>query len=282
LNIDNEREFTYSRADFERVRSIIYRKAGINLSDSKKQLVYSRLARRLRALKLPDFTSYLEYLDVNESEQQEFVNALTTNLTAFFREPHHFEILAHYAKQLQPIHRPLRVWCAASSTGEEPYSIAIALAEVYESYLPPVEIIASDIDSNVLHEARAGIYNLARLESVSPERKKQFFQRGTGPNNGKARIVPALTKCIEFRQLNLLDKDWSLTPPFDIIFCRNVMIYFDRKTQLQLLERMVNLLIPGGLYIAGHSESFNQAQHLVKLVAKTTYTPVKFLSQERA
>jgi chemotaxis protein methyltransferase CheR len=245
LNIDNEREFSYSRADFERVRSIIYRKAGINLSDSKKQLVYSRLARRLRALKLPDFASYLAYLEVNDSEQQEFVNALTTNLTAFFREPHHFEILAHYAQQLKPTHRPLRVWCAASSTGEEPYSIAIALAEVYKTYQPPVEIIASDIDSSVLREARAGIYNLARLESVSLERKKQFFQRGTGRNSGKARIVSELVKCIEFRQLNLLDKDWPLEPPFDIIFCRNVMIYFDKKTQLQLLERMVNLLIPG-------------------------------------
>ena len=278
--MDNDREFTYSQADFEKVRSAIYRKAGINLSDTKKQLVYSRLARRIRALKLNDFASYLAYLEANETEQEEFVNALTTNLTAFFREPHHFEILADYAHQLKNLQRPLRIWCAAASTGEEPYSIAMTMAEVFGSYEPPVEIIASDIDSKVLREASAGIYNLSRLESVSYERKQQFFQRGTGPNRGQVRINPVLKKCIEYRQLNLLDPNWSVKAPFDVIFCRNVMIYFDKQTQLKLLERMVRLLTPTGLYIAGHSESFNQASHLVKLVAKTTYVPAKG-TQER-
>jgi len=270
------REFAYSQADFERVRKIIYRKAGINLSESKKQLVYSRLARRLRALQLSNFADYLVYLDDNDQEQQEFVNALTTNLTAFFREPHHFEILAEFAQKwsARPTSQPMRIWCAAASTGEEPYSIAITLAEVFGSYAPPVEIIASDIDSNVLREASAGVYSLARLESVSLARKKEFFQRGKGANAGRARIVPALKNIIEFRQLNLLDPHWDIKPGLDVIFCRNVMIYFDKETQVRLLERMVNLLVPNGLYIAGHSESFNQASHLVKLVAKTTYVPV--------
>jgi chemotaxis protein methyltransferase CheR len=275
LNPADEREFNYSDADFEKVRSVIYNKAGINLSDSKKQLVYSRLARRLRVLKLPDFGTYLNYLKETEQEQEEFINALTTNLTAFFREPHHFTILADYANKIKTKRRPLRVWCAASSTGEEPYSIAMTLAEVYGSYEPPVEIIASDIDSNVLREASVGIYNLQRLESVSISQKKQFFQRGIGDNSGKARIVPALRNLIEFQKINLLDANWALQAPFDVIFCRNVMIYFDKPTQLTLLERMVKLLTPEGLYIAGHSESFSQAGHLVKLIGKTTYTPAK-------
>jgi chemotaxis protein methyltransferase CheR len=272
LSQDNAREFNYSEADFEKVRKVIYHKAGINLSDSKKQLVYSRLARRLRALKLENFSAYLTYLNENEQEQEEFINALTTNLTAFFREPHHFNILADYAKKMQHKSRPLRVWCSASSTGEEPYSIAISLAEAFGSYEPPVEIIASDIDSNVLREASSGIYTLQRLESLSLERKKQFFQRGKGANAGKARVVRELRDLIDFRQINLLDATWPLQGTFDIIFCRNVMIYFDKATQLKLLERMTKLLKPEGLYIAGHSESFSQAPHLVKLVGKTTYT----------
>ncbi len=271
VSTGSDREFNYSTADFESVRKILYKKAGINLSDSKKQLVYSRLARRLRALKLQNFTEYLAYLDEHEYEQEEFINALTTNLTAFFREPHHFDILATFAEKMKQQRRPMRVWCAAASTGEEPYSIAMALSEAYGSYEPPVEIIASDIDSNVLKEGSAGVYSLQRLETVSLERKKQFFQRGKGANSGKARVIPALRNLIDFRQVNLLDATWDLKPGFDIIFCRNVMIYFDKETQMKLLARMMKLLNNDGLYIAGHSESFTSANHLVKLIGKTTY-----------
>ena len=271
VSTGSDREFNYSTADFESVRKILYKKAGINLSDSKKQLVYSRLARRLRALKLQNFTEYLAYLDEHEYEQEEFINALTTNLTAFFREPHHFDILATFAEKMKQQRRPMRVWCAAASTGEEPYSIAMALSEAYGSYEPPVEIIASDIDSNVLKEGSAGVYSLQRLETVSLERKKQFFQRGKGANSGKARVIPALRNLIDFRQVNLLDATWDLKPGFDIIFCRNVMIYFDKETQMKLLARMMKLLNNDGLYIAGHSESFTAANHLVKLIGKTTY-----------
>jgi len=266
----HDREFTYTQADFERVRKIIYKKAGINLSDSKKQLVYSRLARRLRALGLPDFTSYLTVLETTDVEQQEFVNALTTNLTAFFREDHHFDMLFDFAKRFNH-KRPLRVWCAAASTGEEPYSIAISLAEAFGRYDPPVEIIASDIDSNVLNEGRAGIYNINRIENLSVERRRQFFLKGKGENTGKVKVIPELGRLIEFKQINLLDERWPLTGTFDVIFCRNVMIYFDKKTQLTLLEKMTRLLNKDGLYIAGHSESFSQASHLVKLIGKTTY-----------
>ena len=267
----NDREFSYTQADFERVRKIIYKKAGINLSDSKKQLVYSRLARRLRALKLPDFSAYLSYLENTDEEQQEFVNALTTNLTAFFREEHHFDFLAEFVKNFKH-KRNLRVWCAAASTGEEPYSIAITLAEAFGRYDPPVEIIASDIDSNVLNEGRAGVYNINRIESLSLERKRQFFLKGKGDKNaGKVKVIPDLGRLIEFKQINLLDAKWPLTGLFDVIFCRNVMIYFDKSTQVSLLEKMVKLMQKDGLYIAGHSESFSQANHLVKLVGKTVY-----------
>lgn len=266
-----KREFRYSDADFERVKAIIYRKAGIHLADSKKQLVYSRLARRLRVLGLADFSGYLGHLETSVEEQEEFVNALTTNLTSFFREQHHFSALANFAKQKTNLSRNLRIWCAASSTGEEPYSIAITLAEVFGCYDPPVEIIASDIDSNVLREASAGVYSLNRIETLSNERKKRFFLKGKGSNAGKARIVDPLRKLIEFKNINLLERSWPITAPFDVIFCRNVMIYFDKPTQLKLLERMTHLLAPDGLYIAGHSESFSQATHLVKLIGKTTY-----------
>ncbi len=269
--VESTREFNYRDADFERIKAIIYRKAGIHLGDSKKQLVYSRLARRLRALHLPDFATYLTYLEQEPAEQEEFVNALTTNLTAFFRESHHFTILADYAKQHQSRAHRLRVWCAASSTGEEPYSIAITLAEAFGRYDPPVDIIASDIDSNVLAEASRGVYSLDRIEALPLEQKKQFFLRGKGSNAGKAKVIDQLRRLVEFKKINLLDKHWPLQGPFDVIFCRNVMIYFDKPTQMALLERMTRLLRPDGLYIAGHSESFTQATHLVRLVGKTTY-----------
>lgn len=175
MNRIPEREFDYADADFARVKAIIYRKAGINLGDSKKQLVYSRLARRLRALQLNNFDEYLAYLEHNKSEQQEFVNALTTNLTAFFREAHHFPILADYACNRPAAADKLRVWCAAASTGEEPYSIAMTLVEAYGTYNPPVEIIASDIDSSVLEFGAQGIYALERLDALTLEQKKQFF-----------------------------------------------------------------------------------------------------------
>ncbi|HCS66112.1 MAG TPA: chemotaxis protein CheR [Cellvibrio sp.] len=281
VNTIPEREFDYADADFARVKTIIYRKAGINLGDSKKQLVYSRLARRLRALQFNNFDEYLAYLEHNKNEQQEFINALTTNLTAFFREAHHFPILADYARNRKAAAGKLRVWCAAASTGEEPYSIAMTLVEAYGTYTPPVEIIASDIDSSVLAFAAQAIYSLERLDALSLEQKKQFFLRGKGKNSGSAKVIDKLRELIEFRQINLLDRDWGLGAGFDVIFCRNVMIYFDKPTQLQLLERMVRLLKPEGLYIAGHSESFSHASHLVKLVGKTTYRLVDTSAGER-
>lgn len=267
----SEREFHFQPKDFKAVRDLLYQRAGINLSESKSNLVYSRLGRRLRLLNFQRFTDYLDFLAENDEELEHFVNALTTNHTAFFREPHHFETLAEFAKNYSRHRQPLRIWCAAASSGEEPWTIAMVMAEVFDSWTPPVQIIATDIDSQVLRQAEAGIYDVGRLTGLSEARKKRFFHKGKGANAGKARVVKELRNLVTYRRLNLLDTTWAVEGPFDIIFCRNVMIYFDKETQLKVLSRMVKFLAQDGLYFAGHSESFVNAGHLVKLVAKSTY-----------
>ena len=266
------REFLFSQLDFDNVRRILYSKTGIQLADSKDSMVYSRLARRLRALKISSVTEYLKYLEVNRSEDQAFINALTTNLTSFFREKHHFPALRDY---LQKHPGKKLIWCAASSTGEEPYSIAMTVAETFGSFTTPVEIIASDIDSAVLDKARAGIYTQNNVTDLSQEQLKEFFHRGVGSNQGKIRVVPELRRMVDFRQNNLTHSKWDIKAPIDIIFCRNVMIYFDKDTQLKILAQMVELMPAEGLYFAGHSESFSNAGHLVSPLGKTLYRPVK-------
>jgi chemotaxis protein methyltransferase CheR len=268
------REFHYTAGDFERVRSLLYQRAGISLSATKDQMVYSRLARRLRSLRLRSFTEYFAYLDRHEEEWQQFINALTTNLTSFFRENHHFDMLAAHVRKHAHERRPLRIWCSASSTGEEPYSLAMTVIEALGSLTPEVEIIASDIDTGVLSTARAGVYPEQRVEQLELPRKKNFFLRGKGAQQGNVRVRPELQALIDFRQINLLDTEWDITPGLDVIFCRNVMIYFDKPTQSKILERMIKLLRPDGLFFAGHSESFVHASHLVKLIERTVYRPV--------
>ena len=268
---DNEREFNFTDHDFESVRKLIYSHAGISLNISKKDMVYSRLARRLRATGLSTFRDYLKMLESdNATEWQAFTNALTTNLTSFFREEHHFPILAEHVRKMKGRH-PINLWCSASSTGEEPYSMAMTMVEVFNSYTPPVQIIATDLDTNVLTKAEAGIYAMERLEKMPVERVKNFFLKGSGKQEGFARIRPELRNMITFRQINLLDDNWPLRPPFDAIFCRNVMIYFDKQTQHQILKKFVPLLRPDGLLFAGHSESFHHATDLFKLIGNTVY-----------
>ncbi|MDO8893200.1 MAG: CheR family methyltransferase [Sulfurimicrobium sp.] len=267
----NEREFHFTEQDFEAVRKLIYSHAGISLNPSKKDMVYSRLARRLRATGINTFRDYLKLLESNnEAEWQAFTNALTTNLTSFFRESHHFPILAEHARKHKGRH-PLNLWCSAASTGEEPYSMAMTMVEAFNTYTPPVNIIATDLDTNVLAKAEAGVYAMDRLEKVSPDKIKRFFLKGTGQQEGYARIRPELRNMITFRQINLLDNNWPLRPPFDAIFCRNVMIYFDKATQHSILEKFVPLLRPDGLLFAGHSESFHHAADLFKLNGNTVY-----------
>jgi chemotaxis protein methyltransferase CheR len=263
-----------SQADFERVRSMIHRRAGIALNPSKRTMVYSRLSRRLRVLGQADFAGYLDGLERSGSEQpewQEFVNALTTNLTSFFREAHHFPVLAEHLRQ-RAAQAPLQVWCCAASTGEEPYTLAMTALDAFEGRaVPPVSILATDIDTAVLERARQGVYPIDAVAKLDPSLLRRHFLRGSGPSQGLVRVRPELGALITFRQLNLLEPRWPMDTRFDAIFCRNVMIYFDKATQLQVLQRLAQRLKPDGLLFAGHSENFTHARDLFELQGKTVY-----------
>jgi len=264
------RDFHFTEQDFNRIRKMIYDHAGISLSDAKRDLVYSRLARRLRANGITVFSQYLNFLDGNEQEWEAFVNSLTTNLTSFFRENHHFPLLAEHIKRIQ--HRkPIEIWCSAASTGEEPYSMAMTMVDLFGSFKPPVHILATDIDTNVLKKAEAGVYTEDRIEKLPPDLVKRFFLRGTGNNEGMVRVRQELRDMITFRQLNLLDKTWPIRGPIEAIFCRNVMIYFDKQTQLNILKKFIPVLRSDGLLFAGHSESFHHASDLFKMRGRTVY-----------
>jgi len=267
-----DREFVFTAKDFERVRQLIYDHAGISLNPSKQDMVYSRLARRLRATGIRSFKDYLDTLarSSNDAEWESFVNALTTNLTSFFREPHHFPLLAEHVLKQKGKHA-ISLWCSASSTGEEPYSMAMTMVDAFGSFTPPVTIVATDLDTNVLAKAEAGVYPVERIEKLPDDLVKRFFLRGTGAQAGFVRVRPELRAMITFRQVNLLSNDWPIRGPLDAIFCRNVMIYFDKTTQLKILERFRPLLQPDGLLFAGHSESFHNAGHLFNLRGKTVY-----------
>ncbi len=271
-NETTRRDFLFTDADFERIRKLIYRMAGISLGPAKRDMAYSRLARRLRATGHTSFAHYLDTLEDNNNEESErFVNALTTNLTSFFREEHHFPILAERLKHIGT-HRPIKIWCCASSTGEEPYSLAMTVIETFGKQSGHVSIIASDLDTNVLSVAERGIYPIERVEKMSVERLKRFFWKGSGAQEGYVRVRPELQTMIEFRRINLLEDDWSVPSPLDIIFCRNVMIYFDKPTQYKILSRFAPMMRPEGLMFAGHSESFLHAADLFKSLGKTVYS----------
>jgi chemotaxis protein methyltransferase CheR len=266
----DDRAFVFDERDFARVCRMIRERAGINLGPSKRDMVYSRLSRRIRSLGLERFCDYLDYVEGNpEDEDQAFVNALTTNLTSFFREEHHFDAFADLLRAAGP--GPHTVWCCAASTGEEPYSIAIAACEAFGTLRPPVRILATDIDTNVLQTAARGVYPVERITSLTPQRQRDYFLRGTGPNAGLCRVKPELQALIEFRPLNLLGDEYGLRGGYAAVFCRNVMIYFDKPTQYEVLRRIAPLLGPNGVLYAGHSESFGHAADLVTPCGRTTY-----------
>ena len=267
-----DREFEFSDRDFEQVRRLIHEHAGISLHPGKRHMVYSRVARRLRATRLDRFESYLGRLKEDQREWQEFVNSLTTNLTSFFREKHHFPLLAeHMLEHCKG--REATIWSAACSTGEEAWSIAMTLIDAYGSYKPPVKIVATDVDTNVLMHAEEGVYSLDRVSGIPPEDLKRFFLRGKGARDGLVRVRPELMNMVTFRPLNLLAEEWPVRPPFDAIFCRNVMIYFDKPTQRRVLARMRGMLRPDALLFAGHAESFSHAADLFRPRGKTVYVP---------
>ena len=264
------REFAFTDADFERVRKLIYEHAGISFSATKQDMVYSCLARRLRETRLKSFGEYLALLEKGDKlEWEKFVNSLTTNLTSFFREPHHFPILADHLKKLQG--RPqIKIWCCASSTGEEPYSIAITVAEVFNGFNTPVSIIASDLDTSVLATASRGVYSADRVDKISAEKLNRFFVKMPGPE-GQYSVRPELRRMINFQRVNLLEPNWPIRGPIDVIFCRNVMIYFDKPTQYKILKRFAPLMSPNGILIAGYSESFLHAADNFRSQGKTVY-----------
>jgi chemotaxis protein methyltransferase CheR len=270
-----EQEFAFSAADFERVRRLIYDHAGISLQPHKQAMVYSRLSRRLRETGHRSFADYLGWLQhpndpTAREEWQQFVNGLTTNLTSFFREAHHFDCLADDLRARST--RPLRIWCAAASTGEEPYSIAMVVDETLGTQ-PHVDIMASDIDTTVLATAQRAVYD-GDSRGLSTTRLQRHFLRGKGSNQGRIRVQPALAQRVTFRPHNLIDARWDLGELFDIVFCRNVMIYFDAPTQRRVLERLHGTLKPDGLLYVGHSENFTHARELFRLRGKTVYAKV--------
>ena len=266
------REFHFTEQDFHRIRKLIYEHAGINLSDSKMDMVYSRLGRRLRATGLTSFGEYLALLEKNDKPEWEaFVNSLTSNLTSFFREPHHFPILAEHIRKIR--HRqPIQLWCNAASTGEEPYTMAMTMVDVFGTYTPPVHILATDLDTHVLKTAQAGIYTADRIEKLPKETLQRFFVEAPGGASGQAQVRRELRNMITFRQLNLLDAHWPIRGPFDAVFCRNVMIYFDKPTQYKILQKLVPVLRSDALLFAGHSESFQHAADLFHIQGRTVYT----------
>jgi chemotaxis protein methyltransferase CheR len=271
MTAEHTREFHFTTHDFQLISKLIYQFAGIALTESKQELVYSRVARRLRATGIKTFAEYLERLQRgDEAEWEEFTNSLTTNLTSFFREAHHFQILAEHLHKLGKT-RPIELWCSACSTGEEAYSMAITALEAFSGFDNPVRIVASDLDTRVLEVARTGRYRLESVAKIPVQKVDKFFVRCVGEHAGYVQARPELQEMISFRRINLLDMAWPVRGQLDAIFCRNVMIYFDKATQLALLKKFIPLMRNDGLLFAGHSENLFHADAYFKLRANTVY-----------
>lgn len=263
------REFPFTADHFRQISERVYRFSGIRLPDGKREMVYARLARRLRSLGISSFDDYLTFLELEPAEWEHCTNALTTNVTAFYREEHHFDILAEHARKTARAGTPFRVWSAGCSSGEEPYTIAMCLAETLGDRA--FEVLATDLDTQVIAHAREAVYPLATVQKLTPERQKRFFLRGAGRYEGKARIRPELVAQVEFLRVNLMDDGWPVPAGLDAIFCRNVMIYFDKPTQRKLVARYAGLLAPHGLFFAGHAESLLDSGRNFRLRGQTVY-----------
>lgn len=270
------REFSFTDKHFSRIRKFVTAHTGIVLTDAKKDMVYSRLSKRIRKHFDGSFDAFCQAVDDGVKEEQEFlINAITTNLTAFFRENHHFEFLRdklipELLRQKQQS-RKIRIWSAGCSTGEEPYSLAMTLAEVIPKIANwDVKILATDLDANVVQHAQEGVYTRERISGLEQTRQKRWFRLGKGDNAGMVKVKPELQELIVFKRLNLLH-DWPMNGPFDVIFCRNVVIYFDKRTQSQLFERYANILTPGGHLFIGHSESLYKVSERFAALGHTVY-----------
>ncbi len=272
--------FKFTDADFSRLRVMVKEMTGISLSEQKRELVYGRLTRRLRALGFEAFHDYCNYLEENQDEELEhFTNAITTNLTSFFRENHHFQMLSDeplrsWLMQRLSSNGKLRCWSAGCSTGEEPYSLAITLSEMIPNIRDrDVKILATDLDTNVVATAAAGVYPENRIDALDRERKNKWFSRGTGANTGMVRVSDQLRGMITFNQLNLMS-EWPMKGKFDVIFCRNVVIYFDKPTQSVLFNRYADALCDQGALFIGHSETMSEVCTRFDLIGKTMYRKI--------
>jgi chemotaxis protein methyltransferase CheR len=270
-------EYVLTDEAFASIQRLVGEQAGIVLGEHKRQLVYSRLTRRLRKLGLKDFGEYCGLIEQDEGEVVELLNAITTNLTAFFREPHHFEymrqLLLPGIMQSNVSSRRIRIWSAGCSTGEEAYSIATVVREVLPDSGWDVKILATDIDTEVLAKAQAGVYAQERVAGLSTERQRRWFMKGRGTSTGLVRVRNELREIVVFRKLNLMG-NWPMRGPFDLIVCRNVVIYFDKETQKRVFDRMADLLAPGGHLFVGHSESLFKVSDRFKLLGQTMYQRV--------
>jgi chemotaxis protein methyltransferase CheR len=262
--------------DFQLFQELIYDETGINLKHCKQQMLSSRLARRLRATGVETFGDYYRWLkddDPGGVELAQMINAVTTNKTAFFREGSHFEFLKTWiGERALEGQRRFRFWCAAASTGEEPYTIAMTIEEALGLQMPrmDVRILATDINTEVLTTAELGLYRATHLTDVSLPRQSRFFLRGKGSQAGSYLVKPRLRQLISFQQLNLMAPDWPVRGPFDAVFCRNILIYFDDPTQRKLIGRLSGLLSPQGLLFVGHSEAL-QRVHELQTVGPAVY-----------
>jgi len=274
----SEREFDFTDGDFQRVKKIVYDFAGIDLNESKKNLVYNRLAKRIRFLGQSSFKQYINFVEEQgESEFILLINSITTNLTFFFRENHHFEYLADTVIpeliQKNSASKKIRIWSAGCSTGEEPYSLAIVLKETVPAGWD-AKVIATDLDSNVVQTGMSGVYKVDRLKGISEDRKSRWFLKGEGSKEGFVKTKPELQSVIEFGQLNLME-DWPIGDDIDVIFCRNVVIYFDKPTQSRLFDRYADKLPDKGYLFVGHSESLYKVCDRFDLLGQTIYQKIK-------
>ncbi|HEC59615.1 MAG TPA: protein-glutamate O-methyltransferase CheR [Methylophaga sp.] len=274
--IIQDREFKFTDDDFERIRLFVSAHTGIVLTEKKKDMVYGRLSKRIRHGHFDSFSAFIDALDAGDEVEQEFmINAITTNLTAFFREKHHFEFLKNTVipqlVKLKGNKKHLRIWSAGCSTGEEPYSIAIALKEALPDFDDwDVKILATDLDANVVAHGKAGIYRSDRIDGLDEKRIKRWFRRGTGNNAELVKISPELQKMITFKRLNLL-QEWPMSRPFDLMFCRNVVIYFDKNTQRILFDRYADILADDAYLFIGHSETLFKVSTRFDSLGQTIY-----------
>lgn len=271
MRMDEAHEFPeLTKACFEFFKKVAFGSAGIVISDQKKDMVYGRLLPRLRYLKLHDFDAYSHLIKINPAEEKKFINLMTNPTTGFFREHHHFKALARYLTHELSNKSRIRIWSAGCATGEEAYSIAIVVDEVVkEMNRKDIKILATDIDSDCLEVAEQGIYEFRKIAGLNSKDLKRFY-RGVGSQEGYAKVIDRVRSLVIFRSLNLIEK-WPMKGPFDIIFCRNVTIYFDRIITQAVLRKMDKLLKPDGLLILGHSEHLYDLQPKYTLVGKSIY-----------